>query len=146
MKTFFVAAALALTTMSATANKTAAKDKINSKVTVALQNEFGNVDNITWSNASNNMLRATFTKDDETVSAFFDQKGEFIASTIEISKDALPAKLKAAINKKVKEGVITEALQMQTNEEFAYYVKVYANGSEKVYKGTSAGLLAEVSY
>jgi hypothetical protein len=146
MKTIFIAAALALTTMSVSANKTSAKDRVSVKATSSFQNEFGRVDNVTWSPAANNMLRATFTQNDETVNAFFDQKGEYVATTIALTKDQLPSKLRAAISKQIKDGVVTEALEMQSDDEIAYYVKVYADGSEKLYKGSSTGTLAKVDY
>lgn len=146
MKTFFVAAIMALSTLSATADSKKANKKVNITVIKAFETEFGDVQNVSWTTASQNMLRATFTKDDEKISAFFNQSGEYVATTIDRSPSELPAKLKTAINNKIKDAVIIEALEFIDNEEVAYFVKVNHNGVEKLYKGTSLGLLQEVKF
>jgi hypothetical protein len=146
MKTVFVAAALALTTMSVSANNKTAQNKVNVVTENSFEETFGKVKDVNWTPAANNMLRATFTQNDETISAFFDQNGAFIASTINRTKDELPAKLRAAINSKEKDGVIIEALELQGDEEQSYYVKVYSNGVEKVYKGSGSGLIQLVKF
>lgn len=146
MKTIILAAAIALTSFTASANTETAQKKVNLKVIIAFEKEFGQVDNITWSTASKNMMRASFTQNDEKVNAFFDESGEYVASTIERTKEELPAKLRAAISKKEKDGIITEAIELQGDDEQAYYVKVYVNGVEKVYKGSSWGMIQLVNY
>ena len=145
MKTIILAAAIALTSFTASANKETAQKKVTIKVTNAFEREFGNVPDVNWSTASENMLRASFTQNDEKVSAFFNEYGEYVASTIARTEKELPAKLRAAINKKEKDGIITEAIEYMGDEE-AYYVKVYVNGTEKVYKGSSLGEIQLVNY
>ena len=145
MKTIILAAALALTSVSVNADNHSANKKVSVSVTNAFVKEFGSVEEVTWSNAANHMLRASFIQDDEKVNAFFNENGEFMASTIELAPEKLPSKLKAAINKKVKDAVITEAVQLQGDDQ-AYFVKVYVNGVEKVYKGSSLGALQLVNY
>ena len=145
MKTIILAAALALTSVSVNADNHSASKKVSVSVTNSFIKEFGSVEEVIWSTAANNMLRASFIQDDEKVNAFFNENGEFMASTIELAPEKLPSKLKAAINKKVKDAVITEAVQLQGDDQ-AYFVKVYVNGVEKVYKGSSLGALQLVNY
>jgi hypothetical protein len=146
MKTLLLAAITALTSLSASANNKTAQKKVNITVVKAFESEFGEVQDVSWSNAAQNMLRANFTKDDEKISAFFNQAGEYIATTIERKASDLPAKLKAAINQKIKDCVIIEALEFIDDDEEAYFVKVYNNGTEKLYKGTALGLVQEVKF
>ena len=146
MKTLFVAAALALTTFSASANNTAAEKKVNVSVSKAFQLQFGNVSEVNWAPASKSMLRATFTQDGETVNAFFNPAGDFVGSTIDRKPGDVPFKLRKAIANKDKDAIITEAVEFQDNDSDAWFVKVYSNGSEKLYKGTSLGLIEEVHF
>jgi hypothetical protein len=146
MKTILIAGAFALTTLSSFANKTSGKENVSVRVAIGFQNQFGNVDDVSWSPSVNSMFKATFMQDDQTVHAFFDQKGEYVASTIDVPKDQLPAKIKAAITKKIKDGVVTEALQLQGTDEIAYYIKVYANGAENLYKASAEGSLELLKY
>jgi hypothetical protein len=146
MKTLLVAAVLALTSLSASANKKSAQNKVSINAIKSFEREFGEVGDVTWSNSAQNMLRANFTKDDEKMSAFFSQSGDYIATTIERKASDLPAKLRAAISQKNKDGVIIEALEFIDDDEAAYFVKVYNNGTEKLYKGSSLGLIKEVNF
>lgn len=146
MKTLFVAAVLALTSLSASATKNNAQKKVNITVIKAFESEFGEVQDVSWSNAAQNMVRANFTQDEEKISAFFQQNGEYIATTIERKPSDLPAKLRASINRKFADGVITEALEFLDNDGSAYFVKIYSNGVEKLYKGSALGLVEEVKF
>ena len=146
MKTLFVAAALALTTFSASANKSAAEKKVNVSVSKAFQFQFGNVDDVSWTTASKNMLRASFTQDGEKVNAFFGPSGDYVATTIDHKASDVPYKLRTAITNKDKDAIITEAVEYQDDDSEAWFVKVYSNGSEKLYKGTVLGLIEEVKY
>jgi hypothetical protein len=146
MKTLLVAAVLALTSLSASANKKSAQNKVSINTIKSFEREFGEVADVSWTTSAQNMLRANFTKDDEKMSAFFSQSGDYIATTIERKASDLPAKLRAALNQKIKDGVIIEALEFIDDDEAAYFVKVYNNGTEKLYKGTALGLIKEVNF
>ena len=147
MKTILFAAALALTTFSsAIANKNSGKNKLTVVAANSFENEFGKVEDVNWSTTSTNMLRASFKQENESVSAFFDQSGNYVATTVSRTAESLPAKLRAAISKKEKDGIITEALEFTNDEEQSYYVKVYVNGKEKLYKGNSYGQITQVQF
>ncbi|MES2648511.1 MAG: hypothetical protein V4717_16650 [Bacteroidota bacterium] len=147
MKTILFAAALSLTTFSsAIANKTSKQKTFTVAATHSFEKEFGTVAEVNWSTTATNMLRASFKQDDESVSAFFDQSGNYVATTVNRTAESLPAKLRAAINKKEKDGIITEAVEFTSDDEQSYYVKVYVNGKEKLYKGSSIGQITQVNY
>ena len=146
MKTIILAAALALTSISVNADNSTSSKKVTIGATNSFKREFGDVSDVSWSAADNHMFRASFTQDDQKVHAFFNQNGELVATTTELSAQELPAKLRAAISKKETDGIITEALQLQGDDELSYYVKVYVNGVDKLYKGSSLGALQQVKY
>lgn len=145
MKTIFIAAALAITTISVNAKSNSADKQVTYQINESLNREFGDAQDIKWSAASNNLLRANFTSEGEKVNAFFNEDGEYVASTIELSKDKLPASLMAAIDKKFGNIVITEAVALQGTNDEAYFVKAKVNGVEKLLKGYSNGFVKEVS-
>lgn len=146
MKTLFVAAALALTTLSASANHSSAQKKVSVSVTRAFKEQFGDISDVSWSDASNKMIRATFTKDGETVSAFFSADGELLASTVNVEPADLPGKTKAALAEKVKDGVITEAIRYLDDDEETYFVKIVSKTSERFFKCTSLGSVREMKF
>jgi type II secretory pathway pseudopilin PulG len=148
MKTFLVAAALALTTFStfsASANNRS-KNKVSVSTFQSLQEQFGDISNLNWEPAINKMLRATFTKDGETVSAFFDQRGQLLASTTNVEPAELPGAVKKSLAQKVKEGTITEAIRYQDNDEQAFFIKIVAGNTERLFKCYSEGAIEEVKF
>lgn len=147
MKKIFIAAALAFTVISSVnaSGVSATNKKVTYRMNESFNQEFAGAENVTWSTASNNMMRANFTNEGENVNAFFNEAGEFVASTTVLAKDQIPAKLKAAIAKKFDSPVVIEAIELQSAEDHAYFVKVNCNGTDKLLKGYTNGLVSEVS-
>lgn len=141
MKTLLFAAAMALTTLTASANKESSKNKVSFQFSRSFEKEFGRVEDVSWSPSANNMYRAEFTKDGESVSAFFNEQGELVAETVALTPSDLPAKIRVAVTKK---GVPTEAIRLINAAEEAYFVKVYADGKDRIYKAFTSGNLVEV--
>lgn len=146
MKTIIVAAAMALTTLSASANTNSSKKITSFAVIESFRQEFGNISDVNWEPASNNMLRATFTKDGETVSAFFDASGQLLGSSSNIEPAALPAKVKAALANKVKEGAISEAIKYQDFDQQAYFIKIVSNNTQRLFRCSSEGDIKELKF
>ena len=147
MKKIFIAAALALTVISSVnaSGVSSANKNVTYKMNESFNREFAYAENVNWTEASNNMMRASFTIDGEKTNAFFNDQGEYLASTVELSQDKLPSKFKAAIEKKYGAVAITEALELQGTDESAYFVRATINGAEKLLKGYSNGFVKEVS-
>ena len=147
MKTMLIAAAFMAATFSVSAKNKTTAATVNYQIAQTFQSEYANAENVEWGTSANNLVRASFTNEGEKVNAFFSQDGEFVASTVELTKDKLPAKLQAAISKKYGNTAITEAISMQKNNELdrAYYVKFTVNGIAKLIKGFDNGFLKEVS-
>jgi len=101
--------------------------------------EFGDVDNLKWSAASNNLTRADFTVDDQAITAFFDDAGEYVASTRVLTLNDLPKKLKSTVTKKLVGENITNILYMTAKEESSYFIETQTDGVRKVWKGQEFG-------
>ncbi|HMP92971.1 MAG TPA: hypothetical protein PKD90_08885 [Phnomibacter sp.] len=151
MKKWMLATTLALTTATLWAytpenekEKTKAKEKAVSATYTATQNliiQFGEITNVTWSNAMSNMMRADFMIDNESISAFFDSNGEFVASTRSISRQQLPIKLRLKVDAKLTMANITHMFELSSPQEHAYYFEVEEDGKKKVWKGYDYGVL-----
>jgi hypothetical protein len=126
------------------ANASGTKEKAVTNITL-LQNftaQFGQVDNVVWRNARNNMTKAEFVIDDEPVCAFFDETGNFVAQTKELKIGDLPKKLKSALNEKAPGAEVLNVFEMITNDERAWFVETLANNEKKLWKGNSFGKLS----
>lgn len=147
MKTILIAAAMALTTFTASANKEtrgATATRVSSTVKFAFEKEFGKIDNVNWSTTNNYLFRANFTNQEEKVSAFFDKDGTYIATTIQVPVENIPARLKTAVLQREIDGVITESFEFLSDGDRAFYINVYNNGKEKLYKGYENGYVHRV--
>jgi hypothetical protein len=146
MKTILVAAVLAITSLSVSANNSFSQKKVSSAVIQNFQEEFGNVKDVTWEPAADNMLRATFTKDGETISAFYNPQGEHLAITTNVLPAELPAKVKHALAEKVKEGTISEAIRYNDDDQGAYFIRIVSGNTTTLFRCNEDGQLTEVKF
>ncbi|MES2646812.1 MAG: hypothetical protein V4717_08065 [Bacteroidota bacterium] len=140
MKSIFLSAALAIC-LFATASGTREKSVANYRIIQSFNEEFGRVENLKWSSAMNNLVKADFELDNETMSAYFDENGEYVASTKIISLDQLPKKLQASIKEKVGDAKIDQVFEMTSIREKSFFVETTSNNEKKVWKGDSFGKL-----
>ena len=142
MKTILLASALALATLTVTAktNSNSSK-KVSFNTSKSFQQQFGDVENVAWSPAADHMTKATFTSEGETVTAFFNKEGEFVATTVNRSIDELPLKLKTSIRGYAKDAQVVEIVELQNDSEHAFYVKINTGAGEKILKGYNNGYL-----
>jgi hypothetical protein len=145
MKTIILAACVAVTTLAATAAPKKQAVVVTLKSQKAFEAEFGNVANVSWSSARNNMLRATFKEDEETVHAFFSNAGEYVCSTVARSANELPKKLLANIAAKYPAHQVLEAFVLRTPEGESIYVKIQTEDSAVLLKGNNAGYFTQVT-
>jgi hypothetical protein len=132
-------AAFALFSLSVNASGRKEKTIASYRTTQSLASEFGHVENVKWSNAANNLIRADFVLDEQSVSAFFNEDGEYVASTRELTLDYLNKKLRNAITKLVPAENITQIIYMTTKDEGNYYIETKTDGVRKVWKCTETG-------
>ena len=140
MKSILLTSLLAVT-LFASASGTKEKNVANYRITQSFNAEFGQVKNVKWSSAMNNMIKADFEIDDEPVSAYFDENGVYVASTKIITLEELPKKLQASIKEKIAGANIDQVFEMTSTGEKSYFVETTSNNEKKVWKGDSFGKL-----
>jgi hypothetical protein len=141
MKTLILAVLLA-SSFFANASGTKEKSVTNMKLIQNFTAQFGHVDNVVWRSAMNNMTKAEFVMDDEKLCAFFDENGNYVAQTREITIQALPKKLKSALDEKAPGAEVLTVFEMVSNDEKAWFVETVANNEKKLWKGNTFGKLS----
>lgn len=140
MKSIILSALLAVSLM-ASASGTKEKTVVTYRLSHNFNAEFGQVENVKWSSAMNDMTRADFVLDDEPVCAYFNEAGEFVAATKTITFKDLPKKLQNRILEKVPGATIETVFEMSSPEEKSWYIETNQNNEKKVWKGTSFGMI-----
>lgn len=141
MKKVFLSAALAVTTIASFAFATT-KQVASTRARDSFAREFGGVSNVLWEEGKNSMQKASFIMDNQTVTAFFDDGGELIATTVSMSKEQLPVKVKLAIDKKLAGEAVVEIFSYEGDVESAYFIRTEKG---KVYKTYNSGVLIDVT-
>ncbi|HMP93838.1 MAG TPA: hypothetical protein PKD90_13240 [Phnomibacter sp.] len=142
MKKLFLALAIGCSSLAALAAPT--ETKVTYRAQQGLMRDFGNIENVTWSSAKNDLLRATFEVDGQTVSAFYSADGQHIGTTVVYQRSELPLRLRMAIDRQLADYTLDEILEYQSESDNAYYLRATKNGESKIFKGTANGTLTQV--
>ncbi|MEO7311178.1 MAG: hypothetical protein ABIX01_12325 [Chitinophagaceae bacterium] len=144
-KTFFTAAALLGLFISTSAfspkSKSASFRITTPQIEKSFLEEFGDQANVEWSREGTDMVHATFTVDDQTANAYFDNDGNYVCSTVPVTREGLPLKIKMALNKDFATVSINAILQMNNPDETAYFFQATDNKGTKVWKAYSNGTI-----
>lgn len=127
MKKLFIAALIVL----ATAGSSFAADvaKVSRQMKNNFEVLFPSATNVEWAEAPQ-FLSATFTVDDEEMTAFFAKDGDLIGTTQKMELSQIPSKGLKKIKKNYPSFTITEALEFTSGEQSKYYVMI-ADGNRK---------------
>ncbi len=106
--------------------------------------EFGNVKEVNWSPLKENLTKASFMLDDQEISAFFDNAGDLVATTVSLQKHQLPIKLRIAIDAKLGSVSLSEMYYVEHSSETAYYFNAVKDGQTKTYQAFDNGRITEV--
>jgi hypothetical protein len=139
MKTILLSALLAISLTAGASGKKDEKQVVTYRTSQNFLNEFGQVDNVKWSTAMNNMTKADFLLEDEPVTAYFDENGEFVASTKAITFEELPRALRSSINNKLPGAQILTVFEMSSRQEKSWFIETIFNNERKLWKGNSFG-------
>ena len=115
-----LAAALLFITVSTSAF-TPDPDKVNSIFQRTFDIEFPEASNVSWL-VKNDFVKATFTLDDEPMTALFNLDADLIATCKNISLDDLPVNAKRTFAKRFEGYTVTEAIRFNGKDEGAYYI------------------------
>lgn len=144
MKRLFLAASFGLLTLAALANSGNKSVTVPNAARQNFQQQFGTIRQVSWSKAKSQMLRADFSIDGQPVSAFFNQEGEFLATTVAMEKTQLPLRLRLALEQELKGQTIEELYYVEAPSETAYYFASGKNGSRQVYRAYADGHISKV--
>ena len=140
MKTLLLTGALALSTLFTQADPTPTNSTAQYRATANLQSMFGNVRNVNWQPAINNMLRASFSSFGENISVFFDASGEYLATTREVTVVSVPMPLRLAIEEKFEGQVPAQVFELISEQDQGWFFKTTnAKGTAQVWKGYENG-------
>ena len=139
MKKLFATAVLALSIL--TSSFAADVNTIDSKATYSFSQEFADATNVKWTSADT-YVKATFTLNKKSMEAFYDLRGELIATSNTIEIDELPTSAKRAFAKKYANFSVKEAIQVDTVDETAYYLSAENETQSVVLKVSAGGLVS----
>ena len=115
-----------------------AKDGITSPALAAgLQSRFPLATEATWS-VSGDFFKAQFTQDGKEQTAFFTERGEWIATARNISSEELPKELKASLKEALQHSWITDLIVITTEEGTSYFVQLQS-ADNKIIKQSVGG-------
>lgn len=106
--------------------------------------EFGHVKTVNWAPVKDNLTKASFMLDDQEFTAFFDNAGDLVATTVSLQKHQLPIKLRLAIDAKFPGVSFLEMYYVEYFSETAYYFSLMENGQRKTYQAFANGRMYEV--
>lgn len=90
-----------------------------------------------WSQAGG-YFKAEFTLDGKEQTAFFTERGEWIATVRNISSEELPGELKSSLKESLQHSWITDLIVMTTEEGTSYYVQLQ-NADTKIIRQSVGG-------
>src|SRR5690242_11204266 len=110
MKKLFLSLLIASTVMASAF----AKDtkKVNALVANNFKADFSNASNINWT-TNDQYIKASFVLNDEKMEAFYNERGEKIASSKTISIDDLPVKAKRSFAKNYAGYTVKETIEFE---------------------------------
>ena len=139
-KLFLATAAVLAIAVSAFAKE---PETVSVKAQRQLTSEFKDAQQVSWS-TSNNLFEASFKWNGQKLHAFYNQDGEEVALSREISADELPLKALQAIHEKYNDYKAGEVIELtSTDEGLSYYLSL-EKGNKKVILNVSPNGLVSV--
>lgn len=138
MKNLFIAAILVVaTTASAFAKDVTGRENEKSKINF----NFKNATNVKWT-TTQEYTKAAFELYDSKMEVFYNNDGEMIAKSVQVSVDDMPLSAKRSIAKKFNDYTISEVIKMETTEDGAYYVSAENDKEKLILQVSEAGLVS----
>ena len=113
-----------------------APETANVKAQQQLFSDFKDAGKVTWSTKAN-LMEASFEWNGQKLHTFYNQDGEQVAISREVTLDKLPIKALQAINEKYSGYKTSEAIELSNDEGLSYYLSM-ENGNRKVILNVSS--------
>lgn len=104
---------------------------VNNQVKSSFSSKFTGAKDVTW-NKAEQYIKASFTKDDQAMSAYFGMNGELIGVSRNILSQQLPMGINMELKQLLANSWITELLEFTNGEETTYFT-VIENADQKTY-------------
>jgi hypothetical protein len=98
-------------------------EEVNERIIKSFNKEFAAAQNVQWS-TTKELVKATFTLNEQVVFAFYTQDGALLAVTRNIVSGQLPINLLTDLKKNYSNYWIADLFEMASNGENAYYVTI----------------------
>ena len=122
--------ALALSLVLGTASFANNDESINEKAAQSFKKEFAQAKDVSWQKTGD-MIRATFTLNERVLFAYYNQSGDLMAITRNITTDQLPIALQTLLRKNYPEYWVSDLFEMVSGGQTSYYITV-ENADHKV--------------
>lgn len=129
MKKFFLTAILSAAIAVCSFAKDA--DKISAKAQQTFSNQFNKASNVTWT-VSGDVSKATFFENNCKKEAFFDSRGDIMATCTTITLNEIPTRAKRAFAKKYEGYTVTEAIHYTNSDNEVLYFLSANNEKESL--------------
>jgi hypothetical protein len=110
---------------------------VNSKVLASFNNTFKNATEVDWS-VTQNIYKANFALNGQYAVAYFDETGQFIAVTRNISSTQLPIPLQANLKTRYEHYWISDLFEVANDEGTTYYVTLENADTKLVLKSSGS--------
>lgn len=115
----------------------ASDSKVDSRVLKSFQSSFKNATEVDWT-VSNNFYKANFTLNGQYVAAYFDESGNMMAITRNISSTQLPISLQTNLKNNYEGFWITDLFEVANDEGTTYYVTVENADTRLILKSSTS--------
>ncbi len=122
--------ALALSLVLGSASFANNDESINEKAAQSFKKEFAQAKDVSWQKTGD-MIRATFTLNERVLFAYYNQSGDLMAITRNITTDQLPIALQTSLRKNYADYWVSDLFEMVSGGQTSYYITV-ENADHKV--------------
>jgi hypothetical protein len=121
---------LALSLILGTASFANNDESNNEKAAQSFKKEFAQAKDVSWQKTGD-MIRATFTLNERVLFAYYNQSGDLMAITRNITTDQLPIALQSLLRKNYAGYWVSDLFEMVSGGQTSYYITV-ENADHKV--------------
>jgi len=115
-----------------------AQSKTPAIVLSSFRSSFNNAENVSWSSVKD-LYRVDFTLDEQNISAFFDEDGNLIASSRNVTLQQIPMSLKSDLKKNYPDHEVAGLFEVDKEDGITYYATIRNSKNQLSLESTPAG-------
>jgi hypothetical protein len=129
---------LLMVTVGTTATFAKDEETVNQQVLESFKKEFVQAKEVSWQN-NREYIKATFTLQDQVMFAYYNNSGELLAISRNISSEKLPISLLTSLKKNYNDYWISDLFEMVSSGNGTYYITLQNADVELVLKSDEFG-------